>query len=159
MSYSSRWCLPLPSRELGGTAGLYRRPAEQQLKEVVFANDLSWTVHGVDAVLRDSQTSRYILCEAKGTEQPIADSPLRYLRRTRTKGRQLLFRLLAPFLNGQVERLLVVTHLGRGTGGWTVGNAHAWRDADLSAIPELAVPYDLDRQRRWLADLAVDHAP
>lgn len=169
-----------PSRELGGTAGLYRWLAEQRLGEVVFANDLSWTVHGVDAVLRDGRTGRYILCEAKGTERPIADSPLRYLRRTRTKGRQLswmwcwrsladcaftattaplFLRLLAPFLNGQVGRLLVVTHLGRGMGGWTIDDARAWREADLSAIPELAAPYDLDRHRRWLAELAPDHAP
>lgn len=166
-----------PTRELGGTAGLYRWLAGQDLGEVVFANDLSWTVHGVDAVLRDRRTGRYILCEAKGTGRPIADSPLSYLRRTRTKGRQLSWMwcwrsladcaltattaplflgLLSPFLGGQVERLLVVTRLGRDGEGWTVGDARAWTEAHLATFPELAAPYDLDRHRRWLADLAAE---
>lgn len=169
-----------PTRELGGTAGLYRWLAEQDLGEVVFANDLSWAVHGVDAVLRDRRTGRYILCEAKGTERPVADTPLRYLRRTRTKGRQLSWMwcwrsladcaftattaplflgLLGPFLDGRVERLLVVTRLGRDADGWTVGDARTWTEAELVAVPELGAPYDLERHRRWLADLAAEQAP
>ena len=56
-----------PSAELGGVAGLHHWLSEQNLGEVVFANDLSWEVRGVDAVVRDRHSDRYILCEAKGT--------------------------------------------------------------------------------------------
>jgi hypothetical protein len=42
-----------PSRELAGTAGLYRWLSQQKFGDVVFANDLSWQVHGLDAVVHD----------------------------------------------------------------------------------------------------------
>lgn len=163
-----------PTRELGGVAGLYHWIKDNDLGEVAFANDLSWEVRGIDAVYRDRRTGRFVLCEAKGTAHPIAGGPLSYLRRTRGKGRQLswewcwatlvdfacvgstapaFLNLLAPFLAGEVDRLLVVTELRPENGGWRIVGSKAWREDDFSSIPELAEAYDLGRQRDWLGEI------
>jgi hypothetical protein len=163
-----------PSRELAGTAGLYLWLSQQNFGEVVFANDLSWQVHGLDAVVHDRRRDRYLLCEAKGTERPLHTSPLPYLRQTRRKGRQLswvwcwrsladcafvattaplFLGLLGPFLEGRVERFLVVTLIDKENEGWKINRSRAWEEADLAAFPELTQPHDLDRQRAWYAAL------
>ena len=103
--------------------------------------------------------------------RPLANSPLHYLRRTRAKGRQLSWQwcwqslvdhalvattapaflaLIEPFLDGAVERLLAVTVLTREEAGWRIANTHVWREPELATVPELAAPYELKRQRRWL---------
>lgn len=61
--------------------------------------------------------------------------------------------LLAPFLAGEVDRLLVVTELRPENGGWRIVGSKAWREDDFSSIPELAEAYDLDRQRGWLGEI------
>lgn len=162
-----------PTRELGGVAGLYNWITDQNLGDVVFANDLSWEVRGVDAVYRDHRTGRYVLCEAKGASNPIAGGPLSYLRRTRSKGRQLswewcwttlvdfacvgttapaFLNLLKPFLQGQVDRLLCVTELRPENNGWRIVQSKTWREEELLKVPELALAYDLDRQRVWMSE-------
>lgn len=172
---------PLYDRvEFAGEAGLYEALDTAPQLEVLWSGALAWQGQGIDAVARNCETGGYVICEAKGTQSPIAATPLPYLRGTRHKGRQLSWLwcwrslidmadypttaaaflcLLEPMLHGRVERLMAVTQVERhGTGFRTLAR-RIYREAELAQYAPLAAPYDLDRQRRMWAAMPATARP
>jgi hypothetical protein len=165
-----------PNKESGGVAGLYAWLLGQSSFEVRFANDLAYEIHGLDAVAYNHATRRYLLCEAKGTTRKIK-SPGSYLKRTKTKGRQLswmwcwasiidlaehgptadaFLTLLHPLiLDNTVDRLLAVTRLHREPEGFTIQETRVWDEAALHRYPWIRQPYDWTKHRQWLEELHV----
>ena len=50
-----------PTVELAGTAGLYLWLL-QRSHEVLFANDLAYTIHGIDAIALDTRRKTFLIC-------------------------------------------------------------------------------------------------
>ena len=119
-----------PNKELGGVAGLYTW-LQQHSYQVIFANDLAQEIHGIDAIAKSPYEDSYLICESKGTTHPFK-TPREYLKKTKSKGRQLTWKwcwrslidmaelgptantfldVLPVFLEGRVKRLLSVTKL------------------------------------------------
>ena len=160
------------SIELAGEAGLYGHIEADPDLEILYTGACAWEVRGIDAIARRRSTGRYLICEAKGSERALSGSPLAYLHHTRHKGRQLTWEwcwksvvdmadfpttaqafleLLGPMLNGEVERLLVVSRVawvdGELAGGYGVVERCVFLEAELNGCPPLAVDYELSRQR------------
>jgi len=57
--------------------------------EIIFANDLSMDIHGIDAIAFHPQTHQYLICEPKGTSSERFRHFSYYLRKAWRKGRQL----------------------------------------------------------------------
>ncbi len=163
-----------PSKESGGVAGLYYALESFSNWQTIFANDLAWDIHGVDAVAYNSRTDEYLLCEAKGTSLAKLRSVCSYLKATKTKGRQLswqwcwasfvdcaglastaplFLRLLKPFLEGRVQRMLAVTQLKQDAMGCIISATKTWGESELCQFSDLDAPYDLSKQRLWLDEM------
>lgn len=162
-----------PDIETGGVAGLY-----DELKrlgaEIIFANDLSMDIHGIDAIAFHPESQRYLICEAKGTASESVHQFSHYLKNTRRKGRQLshewcwasildysclgttahiFLRMLEHMLDGNYERLLCVTQLSESESGYSIRSRRIWREEHFSACEWLSLPYDLSRQRVWMKEI------
>lgn len=141
--------IPAETIEQGGILGLYRYLGERKLR-YRFGNDLSRIIHGIDAIALDE--SRLLLCESKGTTRPHR-SARSYLRKTKTKGRQLdstwCWRSFWPlsqnthsarvFLEhvrsvamGRYERVLCVTQVRKKDRGYELGESRVWDERELS---------------------------
>lgn len=145
------------SVELAGEVGLYEHIEADPDLEILYTGACAWEVRGVDAVARRRSNGQYVICEAKGTERSLASSPLYYLHQTQHKGRQLTWEwcwkspvdmadhpttaqafleMLEPMLNGNIERLLVVSRVARVRGVGRTGYATTarviYREADLN---------------------------
>ena len=162
------------SRELAGVAGLFDQLRRHPHLQPVYVNDFAWDHHGFDAVYWDRRDNTFLLCEAKGSGASAVSVPS-LLRQTKSKGRQLswcwcwrslvevaelgtaspLFVLMfQAFLDGRVRRLLSLSHLEKRSGGWRIMDSRLWGEDDLvKAVPALAEPHDLTRQRAWLTEL------
>ena len=114
-----------------------------------------------------------VILEGKGSTRPIR-TPASYLKRTKTKGRQLswdwcwssaidlaehpatavaFLGLYQGLILGKAERMLAVTKARRVTGGFLAEEVEVWDEARLAQYPWLAEPRDWTRQQEWLADL------
>ncbi len=162
------------SVEFAGEAGLYEALNAEPDLDVLWTGALAWQWQGIDAIAQNRQTGSYVICEAKGTQGPIAASPLPYLRQTRHKGRQLSWPwcwkslidmaehpatalaflcLLEPLLHHRCERLLAVTRVERQGNSFRQLTRRLHREPDLSKYAPLALSYDLGRQQRMWADM------
>ncbi len=163
-----------PGKELAGVAGLYDHLQERGC-QVIFANDLSLDIHGIDAIAYDPQLDTYLLCEAKGTSGKIKNYPY-YLKNTKTKGRQLsrewcwvsftdcafqgataaiFLKLLRPVLDGNYRRLLSVTRLEDCQQGYCAVENRTWEEEEMSCSDWFAKPYNLEKQQRWMAEIEI----
>ena len=161
------------SKELAGVAGLFYALDESKFA-VRYTNDLCHTIHGIDAIAYDACRDRIVLCEAKATGERAIRSFSSYLKLTARKGYQLsnkwcwrsfmdlslfdgtagvFLNFLEPFLSGRVERLLCVTRVKRVVGGYKILEKRIWSEDALQKVRWLAEPYDLSRQRKWLAEI------
>ena len=162
-----------PSIEMAGLAGMYRWVLGQEDLDVVYANDLAYEVRGIDAVTKRKDSETFVLVEARGTTRPLRTPPA-YLRKTKTRGRQLswdwcwnatidlaefpttaaaFLALYGPMILGRAERLLVVTQVKRVEDGYSAGETIVWDETALRRYPWLARERDWEQQRRWLRDL------
>lgn len=153
--------------EFAGEAGLYEELAANPELDVLMTGTLAWQVRGIDAIARHRPTGCYVICEAKGTQSPIAESPLIYLRTTRHKGRQLspewcwkslvdmadhpttalaFMHLLEPLLHGRFERLLAVTQVVKRRRGYLATTRRIFPEAELAQYAPICKTYDLTRQ-------------
>lgn len=165
------------SVELAGEAGLYAALEADEELEVLLTGALAWQLHGIDAIARIRSSGIYVICEAKGTQAPVTQSPLNYLHRTRHKGRQLsrewcwkslidmadypstalaFLTLLEPMLDGRYERLMSITHVRRQDRGFTTQERHLYREAGLQEYPPLAALYDLARQQKMWQEIPME---
>ena len=164
--------------EQAGVVGAYAWLAQQRDSNVLFVNDLASEQHGFDAVAHCPARDRFLIVESKGTTRPLVRNLLSYLGHTRHKGRQLsqewgwssmfefalvastapiALRLLAPFLEGRCDRVLVVSHVLKVHDGFRPDYWHSCVETDLSS----RLPFDLDalkRQRAWLAEVKASGA-
>jgi hypothetical protein len=167
-----------PSLEHVGTAGLYQWLLLQRWK-VLFANDLAYTIHGIDAIAHDVRRNVFLVCEAKGTELPFK-SPGAYLLRT-AKGRQLSWQwcwsslvdfadsaptarafleLFKPMIfQDNVERLLSVTRAKRVKNGFVIRETRIWHEPELQQVEPLRIRKNWTKERRWLESTPVEHDP
>lgn len=157
------------SVKLAGEASLYAALKENDELEVLLTGALALQLHGIDAIARIRSSGILVICEAKGTQNPITQSLSYYLHMTRHKGRQLskewcwkslvdmadhpstalaFLELLEPMLEGRFERLMAVTQVQRQEGGFTLQTRRIFREARLQEYPPLTTPYDLTRQRK-----------
>lgn len=139
----------------------------------IFSNDLGYTRLGIDVVAQHRREGRFLICEAKGTINPIR-SPGIYLKKTRHKGRQLswhwcwvslcefalhgptarIFLLLfRDILRGRAERCLAVTRLLRRGRNWLVDETKILREDDLLDSGWLAEKPSWSRELQWLSEL------
>lgn len=161
------------SKEIAGVAGLYSILIEKKYT-IIYANDLSYKIHGIDAICFDKVNKEYIICEAKGTAQNNFTSYSSYLKMTKNKGYQLswewcwnslvdislsgptahvFLKILRPFLYGKVKRLLCVTHLSNKKKNYIIENTAAWNEDELNKNPKLNEIYDLSKQRKWFEEI------
>lgn len=164
--------------EQAGVLGAYVWLAEQPGTNVLFVNDLASEHHGIDAVAHCPKRDRFLILESKGTTRPLTRTLSSYLGQTRHKGRQLSqewcwssifefallestapisLRLAAPFLEGQCDRVLVVSHVVRTRSGYRPDYWRCCEENDLSAV----LPLDsntLRKQRGWLAEIRASGA-
>jgi|GEM_PF-5238100 len=138
----------------------------------IFSNDLGYTRLGIDVVAQSRREGRFLICEAKGTINPIR-SPGIYLKKTRHKGRQLswhwcwvslcefalhgptarIFLLLfRDILRGRAERCLAVTRLLRRGRNWLVDETKILREDDLLDSGWLAKKPSWSRELQWLSE-------
>lgn len=162
-----------PNIETGGVAGLYQELIRTGA-EIIFANDLSMDIHGIDAIAFHPERKQYLICEAKGTSLEKLHHFNYYLRKTRRKGRQLshewcwasildyayqgttahiFLKMLEHILEGNYERLLCVTHLSKSSSGFSIVASRIWSEADFKRSEWLSSPYDLTRQQSWLEEI------
>jgi hypothetical protein len=162
-----------PDIETGGVAGLYQELIRIGA-EIIFANDLSMDIHGIDAIAFHPETQNYLICEAKGTSLERFHHFSYYLRKTRRKNRQLshewcwasildyaymgttahiFLKMLEHILEGNYERLLCVSHLSNSDLGYSVVASRIWSEAEFSKCEWLSSPYDLSRHRSWLEEI------
>jgi hypothetical protein len=139
----------------------------------IFSNDCGYTRFGIDVVAQNRRTARFLICEAKGTINPIR-SPGIYLKETRHKGRQLswywcwmslcefalhgptarIFLLLfRDVLRGKAERCLAITRLLQRGRNWLVDETRIVREEDLQASGWLAEKPSWSRESQWLSEL------
>lgn len=159
--------------EFAGEAGLYEVLAASPELEVLITGALAWQVRGIDAIARHRRTGSYVICEAKGTQNPVAASPLTYLHTTHHKGRQLspewcwkslvdmadhpttalaFMHLLEPLLHGRYERLLAVTQVVGRRRGYQATTRRIFAEAELAQYAPICQAYDLTRQQHmWEA--------
>lgn len=114
-----------------------------------------------------------MIVESKGTTKQLS-SPCTYLKRTKTRGRQLswdwcwdavinmaefpttasaFLALYEPMILGRVERMFAVTRVERAEDGFMVRETKAWDEEALRRYPWLAEQRNWERQRAWLAEL------
>ena len=162
-----------PSIELAGMAGMYLWLLGQADLDVVYANDLAYEIHGIDAVAARRSTGRFVVLEAKGTTRPFKH-PGGYLAKTKHKGRQLswdwcwsstvdlaehpstaaaFLGLLGPMILGGVERMLLATKVEKVDEGYVVDQTSVWGDRELRRYPWMAQEKDWSRLRGWLGEL------
>jgi len=162
-----------PSKELAGVAGLYRYLQENNYT-VIFANDFSYDIHGIDAVAIHKNTGKILICEAKGTSLAKIKSFSSYLKKTKHKGRQLsnewcwtslvdfafqgptagiFLQLLSPMINYEADRLLTVSQLNTEKNGFTVIHTKTWSEAEMQSRSWFAKPYVLTKQHQWLDEI------
>jgi len=161
---------PARALEMQGLAECFA-DIQNQGWQFLYYNDLAGVFTGFDAVARRPDGIPVIV-EAKATRHPIATTPRRYLRRTRSKGRQLswtwcwatlteyaclgasahLFLALArPMIEGRCARALTVSRCAWRDGHWqTLERRHF----DASEITDIdRPPKDFERHRRWMAEI------
>lgn len=164
------------SVEFAGEAALYRHLNAAPDLEILFTGALGWQVRGIDAIARRKSDGVYLLCEAKGSGNPLLAPPA-YLPNTKTKGRQFGWQWCWNSLIDMAEHpataaafLLLLPPLLEGPGGTPAGShpRHpAIRRLALYGNPDLpgstierlcllALPYPLDRQRAMFAEMVAD---
>ena len=142
--------------------------------KMIFYDELCFQRTGLDLVFRSRSDDRIVIVEAKGTGQRVITAPLYYLRRTRTKGRQLswdwvwrlltdmaydastadgFFRVLRPLLDGRVERALVIARWAGDPLDADPAELRAFDEVRLSSVPGLDDFEVLDSKRQWLRDI------
>lgn len=162
-----------PTKELGGIAGLYQELLKMGYT-VIFANDFALNIHGIDVVAIKQEEGKYIICEAKGTGSKKIKNFSHYLKKTKDKGRQMTWewcwaslvdfalqagtagiflKLLEPFLEEKVSRLISVTRLARCQGGYVVRESKIWVEEEISAHKPFAEKYDLSKQMKWYREI------
>ncbi len=146
-----------PTLEHAGVCGAFEWIQTTEQMRPVFLNDLTYRIHGPDIIAQDMNTERYIVCEAKGTRNPIR-SPSAYLKKTAKSGRQLSWEwcrrtvlrfaneppaaeaflaLVGPLFRGELQRMLCVSRAHAREGGFVTEETRVWGEADL-------------RKRNWL---------
>lgn len=73
--------------ELAGIAKFFEDIEQDESQVVVYENTLGMTLHGIDAITKDTNDN-YTIYEIKGTTRKLR-SPRSYLKKTRNRGRQL----------------------------------------------------------------------
>lgn len=148
---------PPSSLEEAGIIGFFDSIRPDIRYTVIFENTLGYEIRGIDAILKDHQTGELIVVELKGTSRPIR-SALSYLKRTKTKGRQMswewIFRsllgvhkamassavflhFLEPFFAQKIKRWLVITRSVKEQGHWSNKEIKIYDEEVLSGIGTL----------------------
>ncbi|MBF0378485.1 MAG: hypothetical protein HQK72_13540 [Desulfamplus sp.] len=162
-----------PTKETAGVAGLYVW-LKKMGYELIFANDFSLDIHGIDAVALDKKTGEYVICEAKGSSLPKIKSFSSYLKKTKNKGRQLSYewcwaslidyafqastsgifiKLVEPIIMKKIKRLLCVSLLNKTIYGYTVRETKVWREAEMNEKAWFKESYDLAKQLDWYKEI------
>ena len=162
-----------PTKEIAGVAGLYTWLKDRKY-EVIFSNDFSLDIHGIDAVAHDKQTNEYIICEAKGSSLSKIKSFPGYLKKTKKKGRQLSYewcwasltdyafqastagiflKLLEPTIIKKIKRLLCVSLLKETTSGYAIRDIKVWKEEEMNKKAWFKKPYDLSKQLDWYQEI------
>ncbi len=151
------------SIELAGIAKFFEYIRNNTDETVMFENTLAYTLHGIDVVTKD-RDGIYTIYEIKGTTKKIT-KPARYLRKTKTRGRQLSLQwcwysltdhafnpvganlfltLLDDFLNFKVKRKLAIIKCFKEDDGSFSGE-----DVQIDDFKSLNIKesYDLSKQR------------
>jgi len=161
-----------PSKELAGVAGLYNYLAAEPDTTILFSNDLGSSLKGIDCIAKDDQG--FIICEAKGTSA-IAKSASYYLRKTKTKGRQLSWewiwsslidaaedgRSAAAFLTlyssiirqQNIGRLLSISALSDSQDGYTIKTTSVVNESDLCQLNNMNGNLPYAKLRNWLDEI------
>lgn len=160
---------PPPPRDLedAGIVGFYDHIRADQRYTVIFENTLGYEIRGLDVILRDEQTKKLIFVELKGTSRKIR-GPLSYLKRTKTKGRQLswewvfrsllnvhhamaassvLLYCLEPIFSGEAERWLAVTRATRVESHWENQEIKVFKESDRDYFQKLDEGYSFQRYK------------
>ena len=142
--------------------------------EVIFYDELCFQRSGLDLVFRSRSDERITITEVKGTSKKIQGSPLRYLKTTRTKGRQLswdwvwrsltsmaydastadgFFRILRGVLEGRADRSLVIVRFDAEPMDAEPDELRYIGERQLSEITQLNDFALLDNKREWLREI------
>lgn len=95
------WLSPVPDHEVikidpkidaktiesAGVRELYKRLVSEHKLDILYGNDW-YDPRGFDCIAYQRESDTYYICESKGTTRPIT-YPTSYLKKTKTKGRQL----------------------------------------------------------------------
>lgn len=166
---------PTPPRNLedAGIVGFFDHIRSNRRYTVIFENTLGYEIRGIDAILKDNDSGKIIFVELKGTSRPI-NKPLSYLKKTKTKGRQLswewIFKsllnvhkamaassvflyCLEAVLTGKAERWLVITKSVKQSDIWINQEVKAYDDQDIRNLTNLESKYSLQGYQQEFEEL------
>ena len=162
-----------PSKELAGVAGLYES-LRAMGHEIIFANDLSLDIRGIDVIALNEKTNEYIICEAKGSSSDKIKTFSHYLKNTKSKGQQLSYKwcwaslvdyafkastagiflkLFEPIIHNKIQRMLCLSLLEECNLGYTIKNKKIWTEDEMSTKSWFRDSYDFSKQQKWYKEI------